>query len=120
MTFTSNNERLFKTSLVYVTRLQQHPWRVLLATGIFGAIWYGATVSLALFWALLSLAVLVNLPARLFLLAAIIILTLTPTLYFLDRPAQAERAGILVFSLLALGTIVNLIDVWRQEKDARI
>lgn len=120
MTFISNNERWLKINLVYITRLQQHPWRVLLATGIFGAIWYGTTASLALFWALLSLAVLVNLPARLFLLAALVSLTLTPALYFLDRPAQAERVGVLVFSLLALGSITNLANTWRSKQANRL
>lgn len=116
MISTLPSERLIRITFTpYLQRLQQHPWRVAASIGVFGLLWYLTSVSAALFWSVLLLALLLDLPARPFLIAALITLTLTPVLYFVDRPSQAERVGVLVFALLALGTVINLGNNWRQR-----
>lgn len=114
MTFTSPNERLLGVGAVHFEHLQRHPWQIVLCVGLFFILSYVTNTSVALFWAVLLLGLLIDLPARPFLLAALVMLTATPVLYFFDRPAQAERVGVVVFSLLALGTILNLINAWRR------
>lgn len=96
--------------------IQQRPWRTAFAVLVFLVVQYFFTASAALFWGLLVLSLLYNWPAQPFLTTALIALVLAPILYWLDRPSQAERVGVLVFALLALGATVNLGNTWRQKR----
>lgn len=99
--------------------LERHPLRALLSVVLFFALWKTTAWSVALFWSTLALALSTNLPAGPVFLAALLALAATPALYLLDRPAQAERAGVLVFSLLALGILINLAEAWRASARRR-
>lgn len=73
--------------------------------------------SVALFWGTLAASVLLRLEARPIFLVALLVLVTTPFLYLADRPAHAERAGVLAFSLLALGIVVDVFDTYRTARD---
>lgn len=98
-----------------VVVLEQHPWRVLIAALLFAMVWRGWGVSAALFWGVALLMMLLHMSMRSLLLIALLLLPAIPFLYLLDRPAQAERAGVLVFVLLILASLVNVADVWRSS-----
>lgn len=102
---------------LYLERLQKYPGRVAVTVVVFGLLWYLTTITAALFWSILLLAWLIDLPAKPFFLAALLVVMLTPVFYFLDRPTQAERVGVLFFALLALGTIVNIRNTWHQPRN---
>lgn len=99
-----------------VTWLQRHPWRGLVVIIIFGGMWYLFNASVALFWSTLLLLVLAHQSARLVFIVALLVVLVTPLLYLIDRPAQAQRAGILAFTLLGLGILVNAADTWRHRQ----
>lgn len=99
--------------------LERHPWRVLAAALLFAVVWRGWGVSTALFWGVALLMVLLHMSMRSLLLVALLLLSAIPFLYLLDRPAQAERAGVLVFVLLVLASLVNAADVWRSSTSSR-
>ncbi len=98
-----------------VTVLEQHPWRVLAAALLFAMVWRGWGVSVALFWGVALLMVLLHMSMRPLLVVALLMVPAIPFLYLLDRPAQAERVGVLVFILLILASLVNAADVWRSS-----
>lgn len=112
---------LFRSSLVPrafargVTALERHPWRVLAAALLFAVVWRGWGVSAALFWGVVLLMVFLHMSMRPLLLMVLLLLPAIPFLYLLDRPAQAERAGVLVFVLLVVASLVNAADVWRSS-----
>lgn len=95
---------------------RQHRVGVLLVLLVFFLLlrtWEG---SVALFWGTLALSVVLHLEARWMFLAALATLAVTPLLYLVDRPAHAERAGVLAFSLIALGVLANLWDTLRARR----
>lgn len=102
-----------------LTWLERHPWQGLVVVIIFGGIWYFFNASLALFWSTLLLLVLAHQSARLVFSIALFVVFATPLLYLIDRPAQAQRAGILAFTLLGLGIFVNAVDTWRHRQSTR-
>lgn len=107
--------RHFSMISPFLSKLERHPWRVLLAAVLFAVVWRVWGVSAALFWGVALLMVLLSLSMRPILAVALLILPVIPFLYLLDRPAQAERAGVLVFILLVLASLVNAADVWRSS-----
>lgn len=102
-----------------VTWLGHHPWQGLGIVTVFGIIWYLFNASIALFWGMLLLLVVARQSARLVFVIALLVVLATPLLYFIDRPAQAQRAGILTFALLGLGILVNTVDTWRNRHEPK-
>lgn len=98
--------------------LEQQPWLVLAAALVFAVAWRGWGVAAGLFWGVALLMILLRFSMRPLLWVALLLLPVIPFLYVLDRPAQAERAGVLVFVLLILASLVNAADVWRSSTSA--
>lgn len=94
--------------------LEKRPRLVLAAALVFGMVWRWWGAAAAIFWGTAALMVFLGMSMRPVLSIALVVLAAIPFLYLLDRPAQAERAGVLVFVLLALAALVNVTYVWQS------
>lgn len=94
--------------------LEKRPWQTLGCAGVFFGLWYFFSASVALFWATFLLVIVTGTGSRPLFILALLTLFVVPFLFLIDRPAQADRGGVLAFSLLALGIFINTWDTWRS------
>ncbi len=97
--------------------LRKHPGGLVVVLAVFFFLYWTRSFGEAVLGGVVTLAVVARIEGRLFFLWALISITLLPIFYLLDRPAQAERVGVVAFCLLGLGILVNAIDTWRARAD---
>lgn len=102
-----------------LSAFRKHPGGIFFAMLVFFFLYWTRSFGEAVIGGMLALAIFARLEGRLFLLWALIVIAIIPVFYLADRPAQAERAGVVAFSLLGLGVLVNAIDTWRARRAAR-
>lgn len=102
-----------------VAAFQKHPGGIIFSLGIFFLLYWTRSFGEAIIGGMVALALFARLESRLFFLWGLVVIALLPVFYLLDRPAQAERVGVVAFSLLGLGIVVNAIATWRARYSSR-
>lgn len=88
---------------------------IILSVLVFFLLYWLRNFGEALLGGVLVLGVFTRLGSRVILYWALVVIAALPVFYLLDRPAQAERVGVVAFSLLGLGILVNAVDSWRAR-----
>lgn len=96
--------------------LRKNPRGIILSVVVFFVVYWTRGFTEGILGGALTLAIVAKLESRLFLLWALVSIATIPVFYVADRPAQAERVGVLAFSLLALGIVTTLVETWRARR----
>lgn len=99
-----------------LSAFRKHPRGITFSALVFFILYWTRGFAEAIFGGAFVLAIFADVPSRLVLAWALVVIATIPAFYLADRPAQAERAGVLAFSLIALGVLINLVDTVRARR----